>query len=185
MPLSSLYICAGSAAKRAWAASLQIRACTDHREGEGLVQPSPLFLLQERKASAWMLRSGQQATTNDPPLLGRAVCAHLQQRKPPSTFPSTFFLCFFFVVVALSFKQGTKQEGILRRPAASFPLHGVPELSPADVIFGLRPCKPFTFPPKDTAREESNGLFLPQQSFVWPMEETDLFGELPWNIPYG
>lgn len=52
IPLSSLYTCAVFAAKTAWAASLQIRACADRKEGEGLVQPSSPFLLQARKASA-------------------------------------------------------------------------------------------------------------------------------------
>lgn len=83
-----------------------------------------------------MPHSGQQATTNHPPLLGRAVSAHLQQRKPLSTFPRPFLgvcVCFFFFFfLFLSFKQGIKQEGILRQTAVSSLLHRVPELLPAE-----------------------------------------------------
>lgn len=56
-----------------------------------------------------MLCSGQQATTNHPPLLGRAVSAHLQQRKPLSTFPSPFFLfVWVFFHCCLKFQARNK-----------------------------------------------------------------------------
>lgn len=49
-------------------------------------------------------------------------------QKALFTFPSLFFsLCFFFVV--LSFKQGTKHEGILGRMEASSLLHRMPKCS--------------------------------------------------------
>lgn len=102
--------------------------CTDHKEGERLVQPSLPFLLQARKASAWVLWSGQQATTSHPPLLGRAVSAHLHHRKHFSPSPAFFFSFVFFFVV-LSFKQGTKHEGILGRMEASSLLHRMPKCS--------------------------------------------------------
>lgn len=63
--------------------------------------------------------SGQQSITNPLPLLGRAISAHLHQRKHLSAFPSLFLLLFVSLCCFCKFRGLNKEEGILRQPEAS------------------------------------------------------------------